>query len=375
MEWKYRVPEDQLSATGYEETRAEWAAIRHAYLTAEATEDARAPHLQEALELVQRIGVFPITHYSKLGAELEVQQCREHGLAEDTQTAPYGVKSSLSRAGADLCHFMFPNLFDIRGIKVDNSYLQKFETPELIRKALPNALAKPSGLSLTDLKGQQPHATNFYPMAAQHIFTTYAPEGGVVWDPSCGFGGRLLGALTSRKHLTYLGTDPAKETIHNLKRLGQLIEDVTGRTRSYELHAKGSEKDIGLRNEVDFAFTSPPYFSLEWYATTDKTQGLEKWFEKYVRGTIRNIYRALKPGARYAVNLADFEDRGQEVNFVDRWAQISFEEGFRFISLHGLDITARANTKLREKRNNSSRRIATLNAGVRQEPILHFYKP
>ncbi|KIP51483.1 hypothetical protein SD72_15120 [Leucobacter komagatae] len=270
---------------------------------------------------------------------------------------------------------MFPNLFDIRGIKVNNSLLQKFETPDLLQKALPRALSTPGGLNLSDVKGQQPHATNFYPMAAQHIFTTYAPEGGVVWDPSCGFGGRLLGALTSRKHFTYLGTDPAEETIHNLKRLGGLIEGVTGRTHSYELYEQGSEEEIDLKGEVDFAFTSPPYFSLEWYETTDKTQGLEEWFEEYVRGTIRNIYRALKPGARYAVNLADFEDGGREVSFVDQWAQISFEEGFRFISLHGLDITARPNTELRGKWNNAARRIATLNAGVRQEPILHFYKP
>ena len=41
--------------------------------------------------------------------------------------------------------------------------------------------------------------SNFRPMNAKAIWERFAPENGVVFDSSAGFGGRLLGALSSKK--------------------------------------------------------------------------------------------------------------------------------------------------------------------------------
>lgn len=186
---------------------------------------------------------------------------------------------------------------------------------------------------------------------------------------NCGFGGRLLGCLSSKNNYKYVGTDPNTETMYNLHRLGEYIEMVTGREDSYELHCTGSEDFKGPANSVDFAFSSPPYFDLEVYSDEptqcfNKFPVLEDWLEGYVRGTIKNIYHMLKPGCVYAVNIADFKVRGgQEVAYVDEWIRISTEEGMPLYDTVYLGVTARAGTKLQA-------------AGeLKKENILVFKKP
>lgn len=165
---------------------------------------------------------------------------------------------------------------------------------------------------------------------------------------NCGFGGRMLGALSSKNNYRYVGTDPCTETMHHLHELGEYIEMVTGREDSYELHCCGSEVFRGPANSIDFAFSSPPYFNLEVYSDEptqcyNKFPKLEEWLEGYVRATIRNIYHMLKPGHFYAVNIADFKvGGGGEVAYVDEWKRISAEEGMPLFDTVYLGVTARA---------------------------------
>lgn len=194
-------------------------------------------------------------------------------------------------------------------------------------------------------------------------------KGKIFITGNCGFGGRMLGALSSKNDYKYVGTDPNTETMYHLHELGDYIEMVTGREDSYELHCVGSEDFRGPANSVDFAFSSPPYFDLEVYSDEptqcfNKFPELDQWLEGYVRGTIKNIYHMLKPGCCYAVNIADFTVKGgKEVAYVDEWIRISTEEGMPLYDTVYLGVTARAGTKLQA-------------AGeLKKENILIFKKP
>lgn len=167
---------------------------------------------------------------------------------------------------------------------------------------------------------------------------------------NCGFGGRLLGALSSKKNYKYVGTDPCTETMYHLHELADYIEQVTGRENSYELHCCGSEVFRGPANSVDFAFSSPPYFNLEVYSDEptqcfNKFPELQGWLEGFVRPTIQNIGYMLKPGAFYAVNIADFKVGSEECAYVDEWKRISAEEGMPLFDTVYLGVTARAGSK------------------------------
>lgn len=167
---------------------------------------------------------------------------------------------------------------------------------------------------------------------------------------NCGFGGRLLGCLSSKNNYRYVGCDPNTETMYHLHQLGEYIEQVTGRENSYELHCCGAEDFKGPAESIDFAFSSPPYFDLEVYSDEptqcyNKFPELNQWLEGFVRGTIRNIVHMLKKGKVYAVNIADFNTGGSTVAYVDEWIRISAEEGAPLFDTVYLGVTARAGSK------------------------------
>lgn len=194
-------------------------------------------------------------------------------------------------------------------------------------------------------------------------------EGHIFVTGNCGFGGRMLGALSSKKNFKYVGTDPNTETMYHLHQLGEYVEQVTGREDSYELHCCGSEEFVGPANSVDFAFSSPPYFDLEVYSDEptqcyNKFPKLDEWLEGYVRQTIKNIGHMLKPGCCYAVNIADFTvGGGGTVAYVDEWIRLSTEEGMPLFDTVYLGVTARAGS------------MEQAAGELKKENILVFKKP
>ena len=281
--------------------------------------------------------------------------------------------------GTSLCNYLFPNLYDTpsaHDLDKENarSLFEKFHNDKYLRRAIEFCFGYKNGCpvptSVTGglrLVGSAP--TNFRPMNAKAVYERFCPKGGVIYDYCCGFGGRLLGALSSKNNYKYVGTDPCTETMYHLHQLGQYIEQVTGREGSYELHCCGSEEFRGPKNSIDFAFSSPPYFNLEVYSDEptqcfNKFPELEGWLEGFVRPTIQNIKHMLKPGKLYAVNIADFKvGSGKEVAYVDEWIRISTEEGMPLFDTVYLGVTARAGS-------------AEQAAGeLKKENILIFKKP
>ena len=181
--------------------------------------------------------------------------------------------------------------------------------------------------------------TNFLPMKARILLEYYMPEGGNYFDFSCGFGSRLLGAMIANSKINYFGLEPDSETFKNLEKTKPyLIEALNLSPSQINLYKKGSEVEINseLYDSMDFAFSSPPYFNLEKYSDEGtqcyiKYNTLESWINGYVRPTIKNLYKVLKVGKYYAVNISDFKVGNDNIHFVEEWIKISEEEGFTFI--------------------------------------------
>lgn len=179
------------------------------------------------------------------------------------------------------------------------------------------------------------YAVNFPPLTAKYIFERFTEEWKheptvYVWDPSAGWGGRLLGALAveDQRHITYLACDP--NTDHTT---------TPGRTKYREIHdfytknvakggmfgaehttlefwQRGSEtmhRDPGFcayKGKLSLVFTSPPYFSKEAYSE-DPTQSYKKfsqydtWREEFLKVTLTTAVEWLRPGGYLAWNIAD----------------------------------------------------------------------
>ena len=201
----------------------------------------------------------------------------------------------------------------------------------------------PKILQVFRLSCGQP-AVNFPALTAKWLYENYTKhidqeEPYVVYDSSSGWGGRILGAMSSRKKIHYVGTDPNPDNY--LKDLGKsryeyvadfynnnCIDDfsetfgkffsVEKQGNTYELFQDGSEliknnpKFQKYKGKLDFSFTSPPYFNREQYSQ-DETQSFkaygeyEDWRENFLKPTLTTIYEYLKNDRYIVWNIADIK--------------------------------------------------------------------
>lgn len=352
LSWSF-TPFD-FRETGYEDVLDEIKKYRAVDYLAETDEKKKEAMVDAVLAIYRSKNILPIRYYNDIGIAEEIEKCIAYDARFDGNTVNCGAG-----IGTSLCNFLFPNLFNTPSLHDLNktnarSLYEKFYNDEYLKRAIKFCFSYKEGCPVPTsvmgglrLVGSAP--TNFRPMNAKAVYERFCPPGGVIYDFCCGFGGRMLGALSSKNNYKYVGTDPCTETMSHLHELGEYIESVTGREDSYELHCCGSEEFIGKENSVDFAFSSPPYFNLEVYSDEptqcyNRFPKLEDWLEGYVRKTIKNIYRMLKPGRVYAVNIADF-NAGGEVAYVDEWIRLSSLEGMPLFDTVYLGVNARAGSK------------------------------
>lgn len=165
-------------------------------------------------------------------------------------------------------------------------------------------------------------ASNFRPTAAKFIYQNYCPSGGKVLDPSLGFSGRLMGAITS--HIGhYEGCDPCTKTYEGGLQFMEVIRKIdakgnklakfmgmnTRRLPEVKLHNIPFEEYRGPDSFFDLVFTSPPYFSIEKYSD-EETQSWKRykeygdWVNGFLIPFIETSHRVLKDGGHFIVNIA-----------------------------------------------------------------------
>lgn len=202
----------------------------------------------------------------------------------------------------------------------------------------------------------------FKPSAANYIYRYFLDDVDkpVVWDPSMGFGARMLGFVAACENGRYIGTDPATETYRDLLTLKNNIDHCDMFTGDIEPHKIGSEV-IKLEEGVgDLVFTSPPYFSLERYYNEPGQcwkdyPELELWIEKYLIPTFQNAFKFLKQEKHMVINV--------NKDYFDIVMNAALAAGFEY----------KETLKLKTGRDHFSKK-----AGIRKmnfEPILVFEKP
>ena len=176
--------------------------------------------------------------------------------------------------------------------------------------------------------------SNFRPTAAAALYDIFVDKdsplegttAGTVWDPSMGYGGRLLGAIAAG--VNYIGTDPCIPTYEGLEK----IRDTYGhKHKSYTLLRQGSETYDPEEESLDFVFTSPPYFGWEAYGDEPEQSSIkfstsDLWKEHFLKQTIKNAFKGLKKGKKLALNVANTKQYNTfEEDTVDLALEVGFE--------------------------------------------------
>lgn len=303
---------------------------------------------------------FP--HYNLTASERDYEfgklldYCRSHG---ETIVDNRNIRQTMH--GLALAWSYFPHHWDV---PVGNmkTPAQVFASDELFLAAIKKRMIRGTYLSdsgirkaLKTFSGTQ-GVSNFRPTAASAIYDYFAEPDSTVWDPSSGYGGRLLGAIVSNNVSTYIGTDPATETFAGLLSIADTFANRTNTT--VQLHNMGSERIQLEPNSVDLVFTSPPYFNTERYSD-ESTQSwqtfptVELWNEGFLRATIRTAYGALKSGKKMILNVANVKSHPK---LVDDTVRIAVEEGFTHVDTFNLLLSSISK------------------GGYKSEPVLVFVK-
>jgi hypothetical protein len=223
-----------------------------------------------------------------------------------------GKNIGQSMHGLSFCWSYMPHAYSVRC----NDMRTPFETyndDELFKQVIRRRMkmgdtVTPNGIRkmLKIFTGTQ-CVSNFRPTAAAVFYNMFG-KGKTVWDMSCGYGGRMLGAMRACVG-TYIGTEPCTETFDGLCAMLDEFPQFNKKTK-YELHKLGSECFKPESGSLDLCFTSPPYFNTEKYSD-DETQSYVKyktpseWMGGFMKDTLENCYNGLKPNGILAVNIAN----------------------------------------------------------------------
>jgi len=184
-------------------------------------------------------------------------------------------------------------------------------------------------------------AVNFPPMTAKYLyerFTEHISDKGDlrIYDPSAGWGGRILGAMSVRddRHIHYLGTDPNPDNFFDdgtskYSMVADFYNQKTTRSNSffsdtneYTVYQLGSEeikKDLDFQNhkgKIDLIFTSPPYFNREAYSENENQSykkygsSYESWRDGFLKPTLETCAEWLASERYLLWNIADILVKG-----------------------------------------------------------------
>ncbi len=200
----------------------------------------------------------------------------------------------------------------------------------------------------------------FKPVNAYEIYKRLLKDNPfpIVWDPSMGFGARLLGFISAYNQGVYFGTDPAIETFRDLQNLKYLIEEKDLKHEIY-IENTGSEK-VELPSDIgDLVFTSPPYFNTEKYFNESGQCWLDYpdlllWKEKYLSVTFNNAFKFLKDDGKLAINISE--------KYKNDIIDIATQQNFKLVDQYSLILNKDHFSK---KRGNTE---------IKKEPILIFEK-
>ena len=161
-------------------------------------------------------------------------------------------------------------------------------------------------------------ATQFKPTAAKTIYEM--TDAKTVLDTSMGWGDRLT-AFYASNATHYIGCDPNPNTFVRYKKMIEFYDKLTGGKKTTQIYNCGAE-DLPWDeiNNVDCAFTSPPYFSTERYNEGGEKEELQSWAkfneydawrDEFYLPVAQNSFDSLSDTGVLMVNILDPKVKGK----------------------------------------------------------------
>jgi len=278
----------------------------------------------------------------------------------------------------------------------------------LVRVYEKSARLFPQAFQIFRISFSQP-AVNFPPMTAKFLyehFTKHVPasEMVTVYDPSAGWGGRILGAMSVSRPIHYVGTDPNTDNSipdlgitryeyladFYLKSIGEKGSSLSSKffdvreDHTYEVFQDGSETiqfnpDFQkYKGKLDFVFTSPPYFNREMYSDDDtqsyKAHGeYADWRDNFLKPTLETAVAYLKSDRYLCWNIANIKVSATKTILLE-------DDSINILKSLGMEYKGKMCMLMTKMIGNSdperlANKVLYNGEWFKHEPIFVFYKP
>ena len=258
----------------------------------------------------------------------------------------------------------------------------------------------PAGIQAFRLGLGQP-AVNFPALTARYLYETYTEHISQdvlnVYDPSAGWGGRILGAMSSFKRIHYIGTDP--NTDNFIDELGitryEYVADFFNNEvleanpfweedkNTYHIFQDGSEI-IGNNPEfqtykgtLDLVFSSPPYFDREQYSEDEEQSyklypKYDSWRDGFLKPTLTTAFEYLKSNRYLLWNISDIKIGKDKYHPLEQDSIDIIESlGGEYKSKLKMLMTSMVGVDQSKVKNS----VKVGGTYLKYEPIFIFYKP
>lgn len=237
---------------------------------------------------------------------------------------------------------------------------------------------------------------NFPPLVAKYLCEKYTQhlsrqERITIYDPCMGWGSRITGAMLmdTCEHVHYVGTDPNSDNWGSYEYVADRAINATGnRNRTYDLFRVGAE-DIHespgfqrYKGEVDFVFTSPPYWIREGYSagstqSANKYPKYDDWRDYFLAVMLETCVRWLRPGGYLALNVADIKIGGKEYIPLENDSKDILERlGVNLIEVQKMVIANMPGAYRMRNGSPTAKNSCIVDGKIRKmEPIYIFHKP
>lgn len=242
------------------------------------------PEAQQAL--VDR--VFKLFRTRKFPWHLYRDRHPSSQVLQSVRTGAIQVEGSdlrnVSSAGQGFCTTFFHHRFKA-SYDQHLSVYDGYSDDKVLRRAIQFQLAHGDPVTpkrvLRAISANLRGPTNFSPTVARYIVDQFVPQGGSVFDPCAGYGGRLLGTVSSYKNARYIGRDVEHQTVESNRAMAEYLQ-VADRVEVSET----AVEDPGSWPKVDLLLTCPPYFDRENYGAQSQARippTFDAWSESFLR--------------------------------------------------------------------------------------------
>lgn len=242
--------------------------------------------------------------------------------------------NSTSRVGMKLCEHFFPNFYNIENNK-GQSFANMWTAKNLEKILIWNRKSH-STPYLSELKRGiyfccgLTKSTMYRPQMARLLCLNYKPS--IVLDPCAGWGGRMLGVVSTGAN--YIAFEPNTETFTQLNKLAEFL-GIQDKVRLICDDALNMDNyDIPI---VDMVLTSPPYFDVEIYTKQDtqsitNTPTYESWVQNFLDPLIEKCNNHLNGVSCWNVGKVGKKNMLDDVIIAHNKLGKKFEKSFSVVS-------------------------------------------